>query len=108
MTAAALIVWSRHGLGSAARREAAAAHAAQPLKRSASGSIPTAPRITRLGPESFRGQLPARSAFGGAPPEEGPPGLDDIDDGSSRSCGGDMSTPQKMPSYQALSADDFR
>ena len=23
-------------------------------------------------------------------------------------CGGDMSTPQKMPAYQALSADDFR
>jgi hypothetical protein len=29
--------------------------------------------------------------------EVSPPGLDDIDDDLSRSCGGDMSTPQKCP-----------
>ena len=100
VTVVAPIVRTRYEQGSAARREA-------PWRR------PPAPRRhrsarPRLGTAPHRDHLPAagiapRSARPRARPpaahhaQARPPGLDDIDDDLSRSCGGDMSTPQKCP-----------
>ena len=101
VTVVAPIVRTRYEQGSAARREA-------PWRR------PPAPRRHRsarpagLGTAPHRDHLPAagiapRSARPRARPpaahhaQARPPGLDDIDDDLSRSCGGDMSTPQKCP-----------
>jgi hypothetical protein len=105
VTVVALMVRTRHGQGSAARREAPwwrPAHAAQAPERSAIGSIQPAR-------ESLRDQLArALGLQRRTTPRRRPPGLDDIDDDLSRSCGRRHVYAAETPSYQALSADDFR